>query len=209
MPISAVGRARDAAASCKAGEWVKVDQPARNVNATDHPCSATPVTVGAECSPRVDCDTLMNSIGVRGGLLLLAAFAALVVVFARPPVPQPSAYHLMADQRAIGGIPHFFNVVSNLPFLIVGMLGLSTVLGRHAHDAPAFADRWERWPYVALFVGVGLTSVGSTYYHLAPDNARLVWDRLPMTIGFMGLLTAMLAERVSLKLAQWLFAPLL
>jgi len=57
--------------------------------------------------------------------------------------------------------------------------------------------------------GVALTTLGSSYYHLAPDNARLVWDRLPMAVGFMGLLTALFAERVSLTAAKWLFVPLL
>src|SRR5262249_47893669 len=51
--------------------------------------------------------------------------------------------------------------------------------------------------------------IGSAYYHLAPDNTTLVWDRLPMTIGFMGLLTALISERVSLTAAQYLFVPLL
>jgi hypothetical protein len=68
---------------------------------------------------------------------------------------------------------------------------------------------WERWPYAALFAGTALTTAGSAYYHLAPDNARLVWDRLPMTVGFMGLLTAVVAERSSLALARRLFVPLL
>ena len=64
-------------------------------------------------------------------------------------------------------------------------------------------------PYLTLFEGVALTALGSGYYHLAPDNARLVWDRLPMTIGFMGLLAAVLAERVSVPVARRLFVPLL
>jgi hypothetical protein len=36
-----------------------------------------------------------------------------------------------------------------------------------------------------LFAGVTLSSLGSSYFHLAPDNARLMWDRLPMTIAFI------------------------
>jgi hypothetical protein len=55
---------------------------------------------------------------------------------------------------------------------------------------------------------VALTALGSSYYHLAPDNTRLVWDRLPMTLGFMGLLTALLAERVGVSVGRWLLAPL-
>lgn len=68
---------------------------------------------------------------------------------------------------------------------------------------------WHAGAYAALFTGLTLTAFGSSYYHLAPDNARLVWDRLPMTIGFMGLLTAMIGERVSAAAARVLLEPLL
>jgi hypothetical protein len=111
----------------------------------------------------------------------------------------------MADQRLWLGIPNCLNVLSNLPFAIVGLLGLIATFG----SGVGFRDSWERWPYTALFSGVALTTVGSSYYHLAPDNARLVWDRLPMAVAFMGLLTTVLAERVSLRVARWLFLPLL
>jgi hypothetical protein len=59
-------------------------------------------------------------------------------------------------------------------------------------------DSRERWPYVIVFAGMVLTAIGSSYYHLAPDNGRLVWDRLPMTIVFMALVAAMVMERISL-----------
>ena len=150
-----------------------------------------------------------QSVVVRHSILILAVLGTLVAVFARAPLPQPSAYHLFADRRSLLGVSNFLNVVSNLPFAVVGLLGLATTFRRGSHGALAFSDPWERWPYAALFAGVALTALGSSYYHLAPDNARLVWDRLPMAIGFMGLLTALLAERVSLSLARWLFAPLL
>lgn len=140
---------------------------------------------------------------VRLVLAVLGVIVAAIVAFVIPPWPQSLAYHHMADQRAWLGIPSALNVLSNLPFAIVGVLGLSAI------SAAPFRDPWERWPYAALFAGVALTAVGSSYYHLAPDNARLVWDRLPMTIGFMGLLTAVVAERVSLRLARVLFVPLL
>jgi hypothetical protein len=146
---------------------------------------------------------------VRHSILVLAVLGAAVAVFARPPLPQPSAYHLFADHRSFLGISNFLNVVSNLPFAVVGLLGLAATFGRSHNGTPPFSDPWERWPYAALFAGVALTTLGSSYYHLAPDNARLVWDRLPMSVGFMGLLTALLAERVSLSVSRWLFGPLL
>ena len=152
---------------------------------------------------------MLRSAVVRHAILIFAVLGAVIVVFAQSPLPQPLAYHLMADQRSFIGIPNCLNVLSNLPFAVVGLLGLAVTFGRGSGRTLPFSDPWERWPYAALFAGVTLTAVGSSYYHLAPDNARLVWDRLPMAAGFMGLLTALLAERVSLTVGRWLFAPLL
>lgn len=140
---------------------------------------------------------------------MLAAAASGITFLSGSPLPQDLAYHVMADERPLLGIPNCLNVLSNLPFAFVGLLGLCTVLRREAGTRALFRDPWERWPYAALFAGIALTTAGSAYYHLSPDNARLVWDRLPMTFGFMGLLTALLAERVSLRIGRRLFVPLL
>jgi hypothetical protein len=142
-------------------------------------------------------------------LIAIAVAASVVVAFAVPPMPQPLAYHDMADQRFWLGISNALNVLSNLPFAIVGALGLAATFAPGGNGRQPWRDAWERWPYAALFIGVALTAVGSSYYHLAPDNGRLVWDRLPMTIGFMGLLTAIVAERVSIGAAKRLLVPLL
>jgi hypothetical protein len=142
----------------------------------------------------------------RDTVLVLAVAACAVAVFTRPPIPQAREYHEFADARTLFGVPNAFDVLSNIPFAIIGIAGLITVF-RFGDDI--FSTPWERWPYATLFVGVALTAAGSSYYHLAPDNDRLVWDRLPMTIGFMGLLTAMIAERVSLAAAKALLWPLL
>jgi hypothetical protein len=145
----------------------------------------------------------------RHAVLVLAATIAGIVILGGSPSPQDPAYHLMADERPLFGIPNCLNVLSNLPFAFVSLLGLATVFRRETGRVPLFRDPWERWPYAVLFAGIGLTSVGSAYYHLSPDNARLVWDRLPMTLGFMGLLTAVLTERVGLRTGQLLLGPLL
>jgi hypothetical protein len=145
----------------------------------------------------------------RRSILALAVTASLVVVFVRPPLAQDAAYHVMADHRTLLGIPNCLNVLSNLPFAAVGLLGLAVVFRRGAGGPTLFRDPWERWPYAALFAGTALTAFGSAYYHLAPGNGRLVWDRLPMTLGFMGLLTAVIAERLSLQVGRKLLGPLL
>lgn len=138
-------------------------------------------------------------------VLLLAVAVCAVVVYARPPIPQAREYHQFADARTLFGVPNAFDVLSNIPFAMVGIAGLVTVF----QHGEIFSTPWERWPYATLFVGVTLTAAGSSFYHLAPDNDRLVWDRLPMTVGFMGLLTAMIAERASLAAAKALLWPLL
>jgi len=71
-----------------------------------------------------------------------------------------------------------------------------------------FLDERERWPYLLGFFGLFLTAFGSSYYHLVPENARLVWDRLPMTLVFMPLVAAMIAERISVKAGLWLLPVL-
>lgn len=134
----------------------------------------------------------MNAKKLRIGVLLAAMAAMAGSAWLLPRIPQPSTYHEFADRRMLFGIPNFDDVASNAPFLLVGIWGLAVVMNRKT----AFRTSGERWPYAVLFAGVALTSIGSSYYHLHPDNARLVWDRLPMTLGFMGLLCAVLAERV-------------
>ena len=133
----------------------------------------------------------------RSGL----AIAALVV----PAMPQPLSYHAFADCRTFWAIPNFLNVISNLPFLVGGAWGLALVWNGRG----GFIDAREQLPYLVFFLGAFLTCFGSAYYHAAPDNPRLVWDRLPMTLGFAGLVSAALAERVDLKLGLRALWPLL
>jgi hypothetical protein len=134
---------------------------------------------------------------------------ALGVVFCLPPIPQDPSYHAFADDRTMLDVPNFLNVASNLPFLVVGVLGLGWLCRRGAvrPDGP-IRERAERWPLLVLFAGVLLTGFGSSYYHLAPDNGRLVWDRLPMTVAFMGFFASMIGERIGVRAGTWLLGPL-
>jgi hypothetical protein len=145
-------------------------------------------------------------------VLVLAGLAvgAAVLFLAVPPLPQDPAYHRFADQRTLLGVPHCLNVVSNLAFLAVGVSGLCFVLSRRSArpDGP-FQTPSERWPYALFFLGVGLAGFGSTYYHLAPDNDRLLWDRLPMALAFMALFSAVVAERVGVRVGLRLLGPLI
>ena len=129
-------------------------------------------------------------------ILVAVTLAAIALAASMAPIAQDPTYHRFADSRGCVGIPNFLNVVSNVPFLLVGIWGLLVVFDRRT----AYLASSERWPYTIFFIGVSLTFAGSSYYHLQPGNARLVWDRLPMALGFMGILSATLAERVSHKL---------
>ncbi len=139
-------------------------------------------------------------------LLALTLLLALAAIFA-PRVPQPLSYHQFADARTRFGIADFDNVASNVPFAIFGAWGL-WFLARHS-SAKTFLDSRERMPYITFFLGIFLTAFGSGYYHLMPDNTRLVWDRLPMTIAFMSLVSALIAERISVTAGLRILAPLI
>lgn len=143
------------------------------------------------------------SAGVRWSILCGVCIVACVVTAFLSPIPQPQSYHHFADQRTIFGIAHGLDVLSNLAFLVSGLLGLFFVakFGR-------MLDAGTRWVFTALFFGLMLTSIGSAYYHLAPDNQRLVFDRLPMIIAMAGCGGALLADRFGGK-TVWALVPLI
>jgi hypothetical protein len=136
------------------------------------------------------------------GLFFIALAAAMVLM---PPMPTPAQLVVYADRREFFGVPNFFDVVSNLPFVLIGAWGLHAVARQ---SGKAFGTAAEKWPYDLFFASVVLAGIGSAYYHLAPDAARLVWDRLPIAVGMMALLSAVIAERIALRAGLYLLAPL-
>jgi hypothetical protein len=144
----------------------------------------------------------------RVWILFAAILVSVFVVYLFPAIPQSEAYHNFADHRAFLGVPNFLNVASNALFLLVGVPGMSFAL-RSDVQGSAFIDRRERWPYFAFFVGVTLTAFGSAWYHLRPNDHTLVWDRIPMAIGFMSLVAALVAERIDAAAGLRLLLPLI
>ncbi len=133
--------------------------------------------------------------------LLLAAvvLGSFALALSLPPIAQDPAYHDFADRRALFGVPNFFNVASNVFFLVVGIAGLRFCLGADLGRA--------RRAWIVLFVGVALVSVGSAVYHWNPGDATLIWDRLPITVAFMGLFAALLGESAGDRLGELALAP--
>ena len=134
----------------------------------------------------------------RNGPLLIflglmgASLAALLLL---PPILQDQGYHQFADVRALFGIPNVWNVISNLPFIVIGAVGLA-----QCRDDAAT---------VIIFFGILLTGFGSSYYHWSPNDDTLFWDRLPMALAFMAILANVVAERVNAKAGAILLWPLL
>jgi hypothetical protein len=135
----------------------------------------------------------------RHYLLFLIAAASLLILLYLPPIHQDTRYHEFADRRSFFGVPNFADVISNAPFLIVGLAGI--MLGARGR-LTGYSICW-----FTFFLGVSLVSVGSGYYHWRPTNASLVWDRLPMTVGFIGLFMAIVSESVYPKLGTILLLP--
>lgn len=144
----------------------------------------------------------------KKALLLLGGLIALLVVIGINvgPIAQPLHYHDFADQRGLLGVPNGMDVWSNMPFALVGFWGLFLLL---SPSRVQFVDNGERWPWIGVSLGLILTAIGSAYYHLVPDNARLVWDRLPMTLVFMSYVAALITERIDKTLGLWLWPVLL
>lgn len=138
-------------------------------------------------------------------IMLATIIAAIIVVFSMNPIAQEPAYHNFADQRRIFGMANFFNVLSNLPFVIVGIMGIRLVVLHQITGGLAEL----RSLYLTFFAGVLMTGFGSAYYHYQPGNQTLLWDRLPMTIAFMAMFCAIVGEYISTQLAQKIFVPLL
>eukprot|EP00164_Ancoracysta_twista_P008742 GFYU01012722.1.p1 GENE.GFYU01012722.1~~GFYU01012722.1.p1 ORF type:complete len:344 (+),score=17.87 GFYU01012722.1:154-1185(+) len=158
-------------------------------------------------------------------LVTVALVIAFVIV--APAIPQSQEYHNFADDRDALGLPNALNVLSNVVFLIVGLIGLRYFLKRtptdlseaySLHQGPQSGrsdetnvalytnTEWGAW--LVFYFGVTLVSIGSSYYHWVPNNGTIVWDRMPMTVSFMTLLAILIAERVGQRAGKWVIIPL-
>lgn len=119
---------------------------------------------------------------------VLALAAIIGTFFALSPYPQDPGYHRFADQRTFFGIQNFWNVLSNLPFLVVG---------------------WVTLKHKRVFaLGLIGTAFGSGFYHWNPNDSTLLWDRVGIVIAAMALVSLLVEEyaggygRISLIVAE-------
>lgn len=104
------------------------------------------------------------------------------------PIAQNPGYHHFADERKMLGIPNFMNVITNVPFFLLGVAGLSQVR--------KFKEKQLRCIFITLFIGFFLLTFGSGYYHWSPNNMTLVYDRIPIAIVIMSFLSFFIYECV-------------
>ena len=143
----------------------------------------------------------MKSLQPRLPLLITILLAAAALFHG--PIHQPAGYHDFADQTLRFGVPHFCDVTSNLGFALAALWGWIRLAPLRAH--PELRCGWAG--YRLFLAGLLLTALGSSWYHLAPDNAGLVWDRLPIALACAGLLAGVWGDvrrRESGKLTSWL-----
>ena len=136
--------------------------------------------------------------------VIIISLLCIAGVLSLQPLPQDLSYHAFVDSRSFYDIPNFYNVISNLPFFLVGMAGLFYIFSNKLN-----LNEHIRYTYITLFTSVSLLAFGSAYYHLTPDNSSLLWDRLPMAVAFMSLFSIVIGEFISFKLARKLFGVLI
>jgi hypothetical protein len=138
----------------------------------------------------------------RHGVLLSLAVTVAAAIWSVGPLPQPAEYHRFADTRTLFGVPNFWNVVSNVPFALVGIVGLARVRGMPATGRNGPTPAWT-----LFFAGACLVGAGSAWYHLAPANAALVFDRLAIAVTTMALMAALVSVHVDARAGARLLWP--
>ena len=134
-------------------------------------------------------------------MILAVGLAVLTGVIALPAsLTREMNLYRFADTRSFLGLPNALDVLSNLPFALIGLAGLA----RHRQLEGA-----ARPAGLVFFASLLAVALGSSFYHLGPGPARLLFDRLPITVAFMALLALVLGDRVSPRLARLALVPLI
>jgi len=139
--------------------------------------------------------------------MALIAAITLIVVVGLDRIPQNPEYHDFSDSIGYFWLPNALNVLSNIPFVVVGTYGLVWLFQNRANSLSIVKS--NEIAYWIFFGGTTLVGLGSGYYHIAPNNETLVWDRLPMTVAFMAFYAIILCEFVSEKWFRLVVFPLL
>jgi hypothetical protein len=121
----------------------------------------------------------------------------MILIWPFIPAEDPSGYFAFSDSREVFGIPCWWNVVSNLAILGVGLWGIINFLKNQSpHD---------RYYKLTIAVAAIWTACGSAYFHWNPLVSTVFWDRWPMTLAFSAVISWILSDKVSKKIGPWIF----
>ncbi|URD86923.1 hypothetical protein MUK42_28556 [Musa troglodytarum] len=145
----------------------------------------------------------------RGRVWAGAILLWLLLMLATPRISHSHALHLFADMRNFLGeplpppppppplpasrVPNTLNVLTTFPFLLVGVPGLVLCLSGCCFG---ISLRGEMWGWAFFYAATATAAFGSAYYHLKPDDDRVVWDKLPMMASAASLLSILVIERI-------------
>lgn len=132
-------------------------------------------------------DKVKKGLTLHSSVVLSIVTVTFITILFLPIITQDQDYHRFSDSRSWFGITNTLDVVSNIAFLIAGM---------YVFRNAATGTMTIAWRVFAI--GVIWVSMGSAYYHLNPNDDSLVWDRLPMTVGFMAMFSALLEEHFNI-----------
>ncbi|KAJ1423436.1 hypothetical protein SESBI_12374 [Sesbania bispinosa] len=106
-----------------------------------------------------------------------AAFLCCIcLILFTPRIPHSPNHHHFVDMRNLLGIPNTLNVMTNFPFLVVGILGFVLALEGGVFN---ISSQGEVCAWALFYAGIVGVAFGSAYYHLKPDDHRVLWDTLP------------------------------
>ncbi len=141
-----------------------------------------------------------SEISFLSGLIILILLAIFL-----PSIEQNQNYHNFADQRTLFGVRNALDTLSNLAFIIVGILGLLNFYNnQYIKISNSFSVILN-----LFFIAIILTGLGSSFYHQNPNNFTLVFDRLGMSLVFASVLAMLAYLKISPRFGLHNLAELL
>jgi hypothetical protein len=141
-----------------------------------------------------------SEISFLTGLIILILLAIFL-----PSIEQNQNYHNFADQRVLFGVNNAFDTLSNLAFIMVGILGLVNFYNnQYIKISNSFSVILN-----LFFIAIILTGLGSSFYHLSPNDFTLVFDRLAMSLVFASILAMLAYLKISPRFGLHTLAELL
>ena len=101
-------------------------------------------------------------------------------------IPLPPSYHNLADTRKLLNVKNGYNVLSNLAVFAPTLY----LLQKHNLNTKN----------KILAFHISLITLTSTYYHLYPTNARIVWDMLSIATTHAVVLSYFVEEKIAITL---------